>query len=200
MNSKALNALAIDEIDKVFYAYDRRNLTRSDYKINIHKAGSLYLSDNYLSITDVFHSDVNTFFDLEFKEGFYELYFVEVLHIPSNSARIIYSVIDFEKSVNNWKVLENKKGEEHVLSIDSGICYYRTANNTIIDVHEHFESKIINIFEKISFDKPSYIRYDVNNEDTILFSTAFGDGRYRSYKALDENNNLAMVLTDFSGN
>lgn len=198
MNNVIFDPLEKVRMNELFYIYDKRNLKKEEYKIKISKVGFVSISDNRLSISDVFIEKDKYKFDVDFPNGSFDLYFIEVFHKPSKSTRIMYSVIDFKKSINKWKTIMTETGKTHQLIIDSGLCYYRTVDNAIIDVHENFESRILDKISTIPFDKPSYINYNENREKAIVFSTAFGDGAYKSYCAFDENNIVSMVFTDFS--
>jgi hypothetical protein len=88
-------------------------------------------------------------------------------------------------------------------SVDSGLgCFTdaetATAVNSLVDANHEWYRTILAKFEDNGHQSWKWANLPVSTGTLISFTSGFGDGIYATYAGLDDNGNVAAVVSDFA--
>ena len=184
---------------------------------SVFNVGKLIISSGKVSACDPLCNPPAESFMVCISPGEYSV-ILSLCHIPMiNDCRTAYACLQLKDCLpvkweiatcNNKEILASKQGISYGYGVDSGIgCFMDEEVGKLIDnsiyENEFEDSLVAKISDELDKHKEhSWMRVNYyldasKKKNVIAFSTGWGDGIYSSYLGFDDENNLAVIVTDF---
>ena len=189
-----------------------------DIYFSIFNMGELIISSGKVTACDPLCDPPAEPFLVDIYPGKYPV-ILSLGHIPANNddCRVAYACLQLKEQLpvkweiatcNDEEIAAAKQGITYGYGVDSGIgCFMDEEVGRLIDesiyendFEESFVAKIsdeLDKYQERSWSRVNFYLDTLGKKNIIAFSTGWGDGRYPSYFGFDEDDNLAVIVTDF---
>ncbi len=179
------------------------------YQLYVKEIGALKITEGKIIACDPFLYDKDLPFEATFPKGSFPVQ-LAIAKIATDE-RVAFSRIKFSEEMPvSWtmalvagqKIKDLKKDEIYGYGVDSGTGALMDASGAkelkrFLTEKEDNYDVLINLMDKSYQHTRSWLNWESNQVNVMMFSSGYGDGFYASYIGYDKNGHICRLVTDF---
>ncbi len=194
-------------------AYDNGFIHKGEngemYRLYTKEIGALKIIEGKIIACDPFLYDKDLPFDVSFPKGNFPVQ-LAIAKIATDE-RVAFSRIKFSEELPvSWamalvagqKLQDLKKDEIYGYGVDAGtgafmdISGAKELKRFMAEKDDNYDV-LINLMDKSYQHTRSWLNWESNQVNVMMFSSGYGDGFYASYIGYDKNGHICRLVTDF---